>query len=87
MLLARERSFYVLVLGGCGNVCIARKMSKKLRHFCFRHVARVPLIVEQNESPDPIDIALFGPNAEVLAANDVADLIEQFRFARSRADR
>ncbi len=76
-----------LVLGGCGNVSIARKMSKELCHFCFRHVARMPFIVEQNESANPIDVTLFGPNAEVLAPNYVADQIEQFGFARPRTGR
>src|ERR1700693_377572 len=73
-----------LVLGGRCNVPIASKMSKKFCHFCFRHVARMPFVMEPNEALDPIDIALLGPDAEMLSSNDVANLIEQFGFVLTR---
>jgi hypothetical protein len=38
-----------------------------------------------NDEPlDPVDVSLFGADGVVLAPDDVAHLIEQFRFARLR---
>ena len=34
----------------------------------------------------PIDVSLLGANAVMLASNDIADLVEQFRFVSIRGD-
>jgi hypothetical protein len=62
-------------------------MSEKRCDFGFRHLARMPFIVKQNEAPDPIDVTLFGPDTEMLASDNVSDLIEQFRLVRGRVVR
>ena len=36
--------------------------------------------MKQNEGLDPIDVSLFGATAEMFASDDIAHLIEQFRF-------
>jgi hypothetical protein len=37
------------------------------------------LLVEENESPDPLNISLFRSPAHVFATNDITHLIEQAR--------
>jgi hypothetical protein len=59
-------------------------MSKKLCYLSFGHLARMSLVVEQNEPPNPIDIGLFGPNAKMFTPDDVPDLVEQFWFVLTR---
>jgi hypothetical protein len=63
---------------------IARQMSEKLCDFGFRHPARMPFVVKQNEASDPIDITLFSTDTEMLASDNVANLVEQFRFVLRR---
>jgi hypothetical protein len=41
------------------------------------HVPWVPLVVEQDEAFDPPDIGVFGADGVMLAADRIADLIEQ----------
>src|SRR6266478_1573890 len=79
VLLARERSFYVLVLGGSGNMAVAGKMSEKFRYLRLRHFARMTFIVKQDEPPNP-----FGPDTKMFPANGVPDLIEQFPSCEER---
>ena len=40
------------------------------------------LVVEHNESADPVDVHLFGPSAVVPRANRLSDPIEQLRCGR-----
>src|SRR4029453_1843395 len=73
-----------LILSGSRDPAVARQISKKLGHFSFRPVAGMPFLVKQNEASDPIDITLFSPNTEMLASDDIANLVGQFRFVVSR---
>jgi hypothetical protein len=41
-------------------------------------------IVIEDETPDPIDVGLLGPNAVMPAADHITDLVEQFWFVRIR---
>jgi hypothetical protein len=36
-------------------------------------------VVEEDELFDPVDVSLFSANGVMLEADDVADLIEEFR--------
>ena len=51
-------------------------MTKKSGDFSFRHFARVPFVMKENEASDPIDVSLFGANAEMFAAYDIANFIQ-----------
>jgi hypothetical protein len=82
--LAREQSFYVLVLGGSCDIEIARKMSEKFGDFLFGHFSRVPFAVVDDEALNPVDVSLLGADAVMFASNNVAHLLEQFWFAGSR---
>lgn len=52
----------------------------------FTHFGRVSLLMKQNKTSDPIDLQLFGPEAEVFYSRGGPNLIEQFRIVWSRAD-
>ena len=62
----------------------ANHRRQELRDFGLCHFARMPLVMEQDEASNPIDVRLFSPNAEVLASNDIADLVEKFGFVLMR---
>ena len=44
----------------------------------FAHLLRVTLIVEENETANPIDVSLFSANAVAFHAQVPADTIEEF---------
>lgn len=48
-------------------------------HFAFAHVRRMAVLVEE-ALLDPSDMSFFGPDAVVLAADGLLDLIEEFRL-------
>ena len=69
-----------LILRGGGNLPVDRQMREKrldLRGAKFR---RMPLVVEENEAFNPVDIGLLRANAVVLAADGVVNAVEQSRF-------
>ena len=65
---------------------VAGEVSEKLRNFLLCHFRRMTFIVISNEALDPVDVSLLGTNAVMFASNDVADLIEQFRFVSNWRD-
>ena len=46
----------------------------------------MPLIVMQHETPDPIHVRLFGPDAVVLPADPVSDLVLQTGLSFTHTD-
>ena len=42
------------------------------------HGLGVAFLVEKNETPDPVDVSLFGAIGIVLEAQGIAELIEKF---------
>src|SRR5439155_482315 len=71
-----------LVLRRSRHPTFPGQISEKLRHFRFRHLARMPFAMVQNESANPIRISLLRTQAVMLATNDIAHLIEQFGLVR-----
>ena len=76
LLLARERSFYVLVLRRGSHIFIPGKVSQKIDHFRLSHLARMSFAVIKNEATNPICVGPFGTDAEMFAPNDLANLIQ-----------
>ena len=67
-------------MGRSSDVEVAGEVREEPRHFLFPHFSGMTFLVINNEALDPIDVSLLGTNAVMLASNDVADLIKQFRF-------
>jgi len=78
LLVARERSFYVLVLRRRRHPTFSGQISEKLRHSRFCHLTRMPLIMKKNEPANPIHIGLFGPDAKMFAPNHVPNWSSNF---------
>ncbi len=85
-LVKKEQCAQRLILGGSSHVEIAREVSEKFRDFLLCHFRRMPFVVVNNEPLNPIDVSLLGANAIMLASNDVADQVEQFRFVSNWRD-
>jgi hypothetical protein len=57
-----------------------------LRDFFFAHLGRMPFIMKEDESLDPMNVALLGLWTKVSHADRLVDLVDQLRF-RSAWDR
>ncbi len=53
------------------------EMSQKRFDFRTAHLHRMPLVVEQDETLDPVDVGLSGTMGIVLGLDGVANLIEE----------
>jgi hypothetical protein len=66
-------------LGAGRHVAFHGQMAEKGLDFRAAHLARMPLIVEENESLDPIDVGSLGPYRVMQQPHLGTNLIEQFR--------
>jgi hypothetical protein len=57
---------------------------QELLDFSGAHRPRMALVVKQNETPRPIDVALLGPSRVMTHPQDESQLIEQPRRPRLR---
>ena len=83
-LLARKRSFYVLILGGNRNILLCGEMREECDNLLLAHLTRVALAMEQNEAPNPVQISLLGTQTIAPRPHKSAELIEQFGLASRR---
>jgi hypothetical protein len=67
----------VLVLGRSRDLLFHGEMGEEGGDFLFTHLVRMPLLMEEDKSPNPIEVSLFGADAVVLDAEMPADAIEQ----------
>lgn len=65
-----------LVLGGSRDLLFDGEMGKEGGNFLFPHFVGMALMVEQDETPDPIDVSLFGAQAVVLDPKMPADPLQ-----------
>ena len=73
----KEERAQRLVLGRRGDFPVDREAGEEaldVGRFEYRGVA---VVIEADESPDPVDVGLLGPDAVVLEPDAVADLVEQ----------
>jgi hypothetical protein len=73
-----------LVLGRRADAAIRGEVREICGDLALPHVVGVALAVMQDELPHPADVRLFGPGAEMAAADLLADQIEQFRLEDGR---
>jgi len=72
----KEQGAVGLVLGRRGDLSIHGQMGEKGFDFRRAHVARMTLVVEENETFDPIDVGFFGADGVVLESDGVSYLVE-----------
>lgn len=67
-----------LVLGGGGDIALGREVDDELLDFGDSHFTRMPFVVEQDVTADPVEVGFFGAQGVVFSADGVADLVEEF---------
>ncbi len=75
-----KRAILRLVLGGGGDLAFDGEMAEERFNLGIGHFPGVPLVVEEDEAFDPIDVGVFGADAVVEDPGVLADLVEQFCF-------
>ena len=86
--LGRKRSFYVLVLGRCGDVHLCCQMTEKSLDFICAHFLLMTNAMKTDVALDPINVSLLGAGAVTVQSHGCSHLVEQFgrfRAGRSRA--
>ena len=78
LLVKKEERAKGLVLSGGGDVEVKIEVAQKGGDLFFAHLLRVTLIVEEDETADPVDVHLFSANAVAFRAQVPADTIEEF---------
>jgi len=61
LLVARERSFYLLILRGGRHVLVRSQITQKRAHLLRAHCFRVTFSMEKDEAFDPVHVCLFRP--------------------------
>ena len=79
MLIKEKQRAKSLVLGRGSDVSVDGQMIKEGGDLIFPHIAGVPLIVEENEAADPIEVRLLGADGVTFDAKMPADAVEQLR--------
>jgi hypothetical protein len=82
MPIQEEQGAESLVLRGRRDPAVRRQPGEKPGDLSFAHVARMTLPVEENVAPDPIDVSIFGADAEMPYPDGVSDLVEKARLLR-----
>src|SRR6266571_1305628 len=77
LVVEEEQGRQRLVLGRGADPALRGEAGEKIADLTFSHVGGVSLAVVQDESSDPSDVRLFGPGAEVPAAELLTDSIEK----------
>jgi hypothetical protein len=65
-----------LVLSGGGDMFFDGQTGQKGGNFPFAHVVRVALLMEENETPNPVDIGLLGAQAVMFHPQMPANAIQ-----------
>jgi hypothetical protein len=76
-----------LILRGGRDVAIDCKVTQEAIDFCGSHLGWMPFAVEKDESADPLEVSLFGPQAVMVDPQDISDRFEQLRLlSRTQRD-
>ena len=72
----KEQGAEGLVLRGHADLRVDREVAEEVGDFRFAHLGGMPLLVEQDEAPDPAGVGLLRATAVVPQADGGADLVE-----------
>ena len=77
VLIEEEQGVERLVLGGCSDLTPRGQIGEEFVDLRAAHLARVAFAVEQDESPDPIQVGLLGAIGQVMEPEHLAALVEE----------
>jgi hypothetical protein len=66
-----------LILSGRGDVAPDRQVTEERRQFSGAQLARVALVVKEDEAADPLQVRVLGANAVVPDTDELTHLVEQ----------
>jgi hypothetical protein len=73
----KKKSAEGLILGGGRNLSLNGKVGQEFGYLPLAHVARVPLLMKEDKTPDPTDVGIFGANTVVFGPDPVRNLVEE----------
>ena len=62
-----------------GDIFFDGERGEEVRDFRFSHIGGMTFVVEEDELFDPVNVSLFSSDTVMFEADDVTDLIEEFR--------
>ena len=74
-----------LILGRSSDVPFHGQMAQECVDFGGTHLIRVSLTVEENESPNPLQVGFLRPQAVVFDSKDLPHLLEKLRLRSSHS--
>lgn len=69
-----------LRLGGRGHPSFNGKMRQESRNLGRAHLAGVPLVIEDDETPNPVHVGAFCPNRVVAQTDFAPDAVKKLRL-------
>jgi hypothetical protein len=72
-----EQGTECLVLGGRGDLVSYGERGQECRDLGRPHLGRMPLAVEEDEPPDPVNVGFLGPATVVPGADRLADAVQE----------
>jgi len=72
-----------LILGGGRDLVLHGQRHQEARNLAGAHLGGVPLAVEEDEPPDPVDVGFLGPPTVVPGADGLPDPVEEAGPGRS----
>ena len=67
-----------LILSGCRHIPRHRQVREERLNLGCAHVLGMPLLMKENEVPNPMDIGFLGPKGKVLESDHLPHLIQEF---------
>lgn len=74
-----------LILGRRSDFAFHSQMAQECVDFGGPHLIRMSLTVEENESPNPLQVGFFRPQAVVFDSKDLPHLLEKLRLRSSHS--
>ncbi len=65
-----------LILRGSSDIALYGQVGQELLDLLIAHLLGVPLVMEQNVAPNPVDVGLPGADVVVFEADFCTNLIE-----------
>lgn len=73
----KEQGAERLVLGGGGDLVTHGQRGQECGDLGRAHVGGMPLVMEEDEPPDPVDVGFLGPPTVVPGADGLPDPVEE----------
>ena len=73
----KEQGAECLILGGGRDLVTHGQRGQECGDLGWAHVGGMPLVMEEDEPPDPVDVGFLGPPTVVPGADGLPDPVEE----------